>query len=149
LSFRSEAEKSAVAVAFAVLVVIPEGDLLLPVLLFVISQRSGEICCGLCLCFSCCHPRRGSAVVLAVGIRAGLQSRVKAATQRPPHCPEQRRRLERSPKGEAPDLLLLFLPLHLFFSFSAQKTHVKPPNLSKTRQPTHNKPNIFPAKLGI
>jgi len=46
------------------------------------------------------------------------------------------RRLERSPKGEATDLLPLFLPLfsplflplHLFFAFLAQKSHVKPLN---------------------
>jgi hypothetical protein len=49
LSFRSEAEESAsvFALAVAFLVVIPEGDLLLllslPVLLFVIPQRSGRI----------------------------------------------------------------------------------------------------------
>jgi hypothetical protein len=50
LSFRSEAEESVsvFAVAVAFLVVISEGDLLLllslPVLLFVIPQRSGGIC---------------------------------------------------------------------------------------------------------
>jgi hypothetical protein len=32
--------------------------------------------------------------------------------------------------------------------YSAQKTHVKPPNLSKTRQLTHNKVNKSLAQLG-
>jgi hypothetical protein len=41
------------------------------------------------------------------------------------------RRLEQSPKGEA-ELSPLFFPLHFFFAFSAQKSHVKPQNLSKT-----------------
>jgi hypothetical protein len=43
------------------------------------------------------------------------------------------RRLEQSPKGEATELSPLFLPLHFYFAFSAQKSHVKPQNLSKTR----------------
>jgi hypothetical protein len=39
---------------------------------------------------------------------------------------------------------LLFL--QYFSSNSAQKSHVKPPNRSKTCQPTHNKPNIVLAQ---
>jgi hypothetical protein len=149
LSFRSEAEKSAVAVAFAVLVVIPEGDLLLPVLLFVISQRSGEICCGLCLCFLVVIPEGDLLLYLQLGLERDFSPASKPPRSGHHTALSSVEGLERSPKGEATDLLPLFLPLHLFFSFSAQKTHVKPPNLSKTRQPTHNKPNIFPAKLGI
>jgi hypothetical protein len=41
-------------------------------------------------------------------------------------------------------------PSCIYFSaFSAQKSHVKPPDLSQPRQPTHNKPNISLAKLEI
>jgi hypothetical protein len=65
---------------------------------------------------------------LSLGLERGFSPACKSAAKRPPFC----RRRERSPKGEATDLLplslLLCLLLHLFFCVFCQKTHVKPSN---------------------
>jgi hypothetical protein len=38
------------------------------------------------------------------------------------------RREKAKAEGEAADFIAFILPLHLFFAFSAQKSHVKPQN---------------------
>jgi hypothetical protein len=69
---------SAVAVAFvlAFLVVIPGGDLLLPLPLSLpswLSSPEGICCCRcLCPCLLGCHPRRGSAVAVALVLAAAV-----------------------------------------------------------------------------
>jgi hypothetical protein len=58
---------------------------------------------------------------LSLGLERGFSPACKSAAKRPPFC----RRRERSPKGEATDLLplslLLCLLLHLFFCVFCQK----------------------------
>jgi hypothetical protein len=88
---------------------------------------------GICCC-----------LVFRLAIRAGLQPRVQPAQSG--HRPAER---GSEAKGEATDLIAFAFAFIFLSALSAQKSHVKPPNLSKTRQTTHNKPNIFLAKLEI
>ena len=53
------------------------------------------------------------------------------------------------PEGEATDSIAIAIAVIFLSPFSAQKSHVKPPNPPKTRQPAHNKPNRVLANLAV
>jgi hypothetical protein len=69
------------------------------------------------------------------------------ATHTPPGTAQRRNRLSTKPLPHKLNITFPHHHLQLFSSKTAQKSHVKPPNLSKTRQPPHNKPNRVPPKL--
>jgi hypothetical protein len=77
-----------------------------------------------CLCFSCCHPRRGSAVVSFLGLERGFSP----ASSQPQNGHPLRRRRERSQRPEATDLIALAFAFIFLSAFLAQKSHVKPQN---------------------
>ena len=89
-----------------------------------------------------CHPPKPKRMATQIG--QALTEERKAL-----HGMVVRMKPERSPKAKRLILLLLLLPLFFLFAFSAQKSHVKPPNHLTLYQPTTSEWRISSAPTAI
>jgi hypothetical protein len=97
-----------------------------------------KLASAVAVAFSYCHPRKGSAVVLAFppfGLEPGLSPALKPLRRALALCPEQRRAARSEAAGEATDLIAFVFALNFFLQIQP-KNRMSSPKTTQATQKT-------------